>query len=79
MKASNIQDRKLNIIEKLILLNDEDVFKQIEVLFNSLMKRPKMKRFTKEELINRAQISYRNIEKDEVLIQEELEKLSYRW
>ena len=79
MKASNIQDRKLNIIEKLILLNDEDLFKQIEELINSSMKRPMMKRLTKEELINRAQVSNRNIEKDEVLTQEEVEKLSQRW
>lgn len=79
MKASNIQDRKLNIIEKLILLNDEDVFKQIEEIINSSMRRPKMNRLTKEELINRAQLSNRNIEKDEVLTQEEVEKLSKRW
>lgn len=79
MKASNIQDRKLNIIEKLILLNDEDVFKQVEELINSSMKRPKMKRLSKEELINRAQLSNMNIENEEVLTQEEVEKLSKKW
>ncbi|HET6556734.1 MAG TPA: hypothetical protein VFG54_05430 [Prolixibacteraceae bacterium] len=79
MKASNIQDRKLNIIEKLILLNDGDVVKQIEELINSSMKRPKMKRLTKDELINRAQLSNRNIEKEEVLTPEEVVKLSQRW
>lgn len=79
MKASNIQDRKLNIIEKLILLNDEDVFKQVEELINSSMKRPKMERLSKEELINRAQLSNMNIENEEVLTQEEVEKLSKKW
>lgn len=79
MKTSNIQDRKLNIIEKLILLNDEDLVKQVEELIDISVKRPQIKRFTKQELIDRAKISNMNIEKGEVFTQEEAEKLSQSW
>lgn len=79
MKPSNIQDRKLNIIEKLIILNDEDVFKQVEELIDSSLKRPQIKKLTKQELVARAKISNENIEKGEVFTQEEAEKLSQSW
>lgn len=79
MKQSNIQDRKLNIIEQLIILNDEDVFKQVEELIDSSLKRPQMKRFTKQELVNRAKKSNENIDRGEVYTQEEAEKLSQNW
>ena len=79
MKSSSIQDRKLNIIEKLIILNDENVFKQVEELIDSSLKRPHLKRFTKHELIDRAKISNKNIENGEVFTQEEVEKLSQSW
>jgi len=79
MEPSNIQDRKLNIIEKLILLNDEDLVKQVEELIDSTFKRPQLKRFTKQELIDRARIANMNIEKGEVFTQEEVEKLSQSW
>ena len=79
MKQSDIQDRKLNIIEKLIILNDEDVFKQVEELIDLSLKRPQMKRFTKQELVNRAKISNKDIEEGKVYSQEEAEKLSQRW
>jgi len=79
MESSNIQDRKLNIIEKLILLNDEDLVKQVEELIDTSFKRPQLKRFTKQDLIERARISNMNIEKGEVYTQEEAEKLSQSW
>ena len=75
MEPSNIQDRKLNIIEKLILLNDEDLVKQMEELIDTSVKRPQLKMFTKQELIDKARISNMNIEKGEVFTQEEAEKL----
>ena len=79
MKQSNIQDRKLNIIEKLINLNNEDVLKQVEELIDSFLKRLHLKRFTKQELIVRARISNKNIENGEVFAQKEVEKLSQSW
>jgi len=79
MKPLNIQERKLNIIEQLIILNDEQVFKQVEELINSSLKRPPLKRLTIKELENRAKISEENIEKGEVYSQEDVEKMSQNW
>jgi len=79
MKQLNIQERKLNLIEQLIILNDEEVFKQIEELVHSSFQKPQLKRFTKEELENRAKISDANIANGEVYSQDEVEKLSQSW
>jgi hypothetical protein len=79
MKPLNIQERKLNIIEQLIILNDEQVFKKVEELINSSLKRPPLKRLTIKELENRAKISEENIEKGEVYSQEDVEKMSQNW
>ena len=80
MKQSNIQDRKLNIIEQLIILNDEDVYnKQVEELIDSALRRPHMKRFTKQELVNRAKIANTNIANGETYTHEEAEKLAQSW
>lgn len=79
MKQSNIQERKLNIIEQLIILNDEEVFKQVEDLIQIAIQKPQFKRFTKQELENRAKISNDNIEKGEVFSQDEVEKMSQNW
>ena len=76
MEPSNIQDRKLNIIEKLILLNDEDLVKQLEVLIDSSSTRNIMTKLTKQELVRRARISNENIKKGEIFTQEEVDKLS---
>jgi hypothetical protein len=79
MKLLNIQERKLNIIEQLIILNDEEVFTQVEELINSSLKRPKLKRFTKQELEKRAKTANENIEKGEIYSQDDVEKLSQSW
>lgn len=79
MRQLNIQERKLNIIEQLIILNDEAVFEQVEELINSSLKRPQLKKLTKEDIEKRAKISDQNIEKGEVFSQENVEKLSQKW
>jgi len=79
MKQLNKQERKLNVIEQLIILNDEEVFKKVEVLINSSFKKPPLKRLTKQELENRAKISNKNIEEGEVYSQDEVEKISQNW
>lgn len=79
MKQLNIQERKLNIIEQLIILNDEKVFKQVEELINSSLKRPQLKKFTKQDLEKRAKISDENIEIGEVYSQEDVERMSQNW
>ena len=79
MKGLNIQERKLNVIEQLIILNDEEVFEKVEALINSSFKKPPLKRFTKQELENRAKIANKNIEQGEVYSQDEVEKISQNW
>jgi len=79
MRQLNTQDRKLNIIEQLIILNDNKVFKQIEDLIDNSLQRPKFKSFTKQDLLNRAKASNKNIENGEIYTQDELEKLSQSW
>ncbi|HEY3372695.1 MAG TPA: hypothetical protein VGK10_17725 [Prolixibacteraceae bacterium] len=79
MKRLNIQERKLNVIEQLIILNDEEVFEKVEALINSSFKKSPLKKLTKQELENRARISNKNIEKGEIYSQEEVEKISQNW
>jgi len=79
MKQLNIQERKFNIIEQLIILNDEEIFKQVEELISSSLHKTHLSQFTKRELEHRAKISNENIEKGEVFTQDEVEKLSQNW
>jgi hypothetical protein len=79
MRQLNTQDRKLNVIEQLIILNDNKVFKQIEDLIDNSLQRPKLKKFTKQDLLNRAKTSNKNIENGEIYTQDEVEKLSQSW
>ena len=79
MKQLSIQERKLHIIEQLIILNDEEVFNKVEELIISSFKRPPLQRFTKQELENRAKISNKNIKLGDVYSQEEVEKTSQKW
>ena len=79
MKQLNIQERKFNIIEQLIILNDEEIFKQVEELISSSLHKNQLSQFTKRELEQRAKISNENIEKGEIFTQDEVEKLSQNW
>lgn len=79
MKQLNIQERKFNIIEQLIILNDEEIFKQVEELIQTAIRKPELNRFTKHELEHRAKISNENIENGQIFSQEEVEKLSQNW
>lgn len=79
MKQLSMQERKLNVIEQLIIVNDEEVFKKVEALINSSFKKPPLKRLTKQELENRAKISNKNIEEGEVYSQDEVERISQNW
>lgn len=79
MRQQNIADRKLNIIEQLILINDDKVFKQVEDIINSSLQRPTFRKFSKSDLIKRAKASNLDIEKDNVYSHDEVEKLSRDW
>ena len=79
MQQLNTIDRKLNIIEQLIILNDDRVFDQVEDVINKSMHRPVLKRFTKSELIKRAKAANTDIEQGAVFSVEEVERLSQNW
>jgi hypothetical protein len=79
MRQLNIIDRKLNIIEQLIILNDDKVFKQVENILNKSLHRPDLKRFSKSDLIKRSKASNLNIEQGDVFSQDDVEKLSQNW
>jgi len=79
MEQLNIQERKLNVIEQLIILNVEEVFKEVIALINSSFKYQPINMLTKHELENRAKISNKNIEQGNVYSQDEVEKISENW
>ena len=75
----NIQEKKLNVIEQLIIINDEKVIKKVEDVINKSLQRPKLKRFTKQQLVKRAKLSNKDIESGNYISQNEVEKLSRKW
>ena len=79
MILSNIQEKKLNIIEQLIIINDEKVFDKVEEIINSTLQRPVLKKFTKSELIERAKLANIDIENNDVISQEQVELLVNEW
>ena len=79
MRQLNIQDRKLNIIEQLIICNDDKVFKQVEEIINTSLNRPQLKKFSKQDLKSRARLSNKDILKGNIYSQDEVEKMSQSW
>lgn len=79
MSQINIQDRKLSIIEGVIILDDDHILKQVEDLINTSLHKPSLKKLTKQELVNRANQSDKDIENGDVYSQEDVEKLSQNW
>ena len=77
----DLQTRKLNLIEHLIRLQDEKIFRRIEELINkSLTSDDKaLKRFTKKELIERAKKSNMDYQAGHTRTQEQLEADSKNW
>lgn len=79
----DLQSRKLNAIEYLISLKDEEIFKKIESTIFDTMKsksaKNKPNRFSSQELIDRANRSNLDYEKGNYKTQEELEKESENW
>ena len=79
MDQINIQDRKLSIIERVIMLDDDKVLKLVEDLINTSLHKPALKKLTKQELVIRAELSNKDIENGDVYSQEDAEKLSQIW
>jgi hypothetical protein len=79
MKTAGLQERKLNIIEQLIILNDEEVFQQVEDLINRSLKRPNLPRFTVTELKARAERANKDIADGRLIAQEDVETQTQTW
>ena len=79
MRIANFQDKKLSIIEQLIILNDDKVFQQVEELINTSLKRPILARFSSAELKNRAKRANKDIEVGNLISQEDVEKQTQSW
>ncbi len=77
----DLQTRKLNLIEHLIGLQDENIFRKIEELINKSLKSTdrSLKRFTEKELIERAQKSNIDYHAGNIKTQEQLETESKNW
>ena len=76
MRHLNIEKTKLKIIEQLIILDDEIVFKKIENLINDSIQRPKPTKLTKQDLLDRAIQSNNDIDNNDIYSIDEVEKLS---
>ena len=81
MKSVNLQLRKMNLIEYLLGVQDEKVFAKIESTIQKSIKtvKPNDIIFTKQDLIERAEFSNRQIKKGHILTQKELENQSKNW
>ena len=77
----DLQTRKLNLIEHLIRLQDENIFRRIEELINksSNPHDEPLKRFTKKELIERAKKSNVDYHAGNIRTQKQLEADSKNW
>lgn len=77
----DIQTRKLEIIEYLITLKDEEVFNQIEVIIDTLKKNPNfpINPLTQQEIIDRAKKSNDDYFAGKFQEQSELEGKSKNW
>jgi hypothetical protein len=81
MKSSSLQLRKISLIEFLLGIQDEKTYDKIESTIHESLKsiKPVDIVFTKEELIERADFSNKQIKKGHVLTQKELEAQSRNW
>ena len=81
MKAIKLQTRKMNLIEFLLGVQDEKVFTKIESTIHKSIKsiKPNDLVFTKQDLLDRAEFSNKQIKKAHTLTQKELELQSKNW
>ena len=81
MKSSSLQLRKISLIEYLLGIQDEKIFTKVESTIHKSLKsiNPIDIVFTKDEIIERAEFSNKQIKKGHVLNQKELEGQSKNW
>ena len=77
----DLQTRKLKIIEYLIGIKDERIFRRIETKINETRKQQKevVKPLTKEQLIKRAKQSNKDYKEGKFMTQADLENESKEW
>ena len=77
----DLQTRKLNAIEYIAGLQDENIFNNIELAIfeNKIRNERKLKPFTRKQLISRAEKSNKNYQMGKYQTQEALEKESETW
>jgi len=79
MKNTDLQIRKLNIIERLLILNDKKVISEMENLLNNAQNQHVFEPFTKQILIDRASKSENDIKNGDLILQADVEKMSSNW
>ena len=81
MKSSSLQLRKMSLIEYLLGIQDEKLFAKVESTIQKKIKsvKPSDIVFTKDELINRAEFSNKQIKMGHVLSQKDLVNQSKNW
>ncbi len=81
MKSSTLQLRKISLIEYLLGIQDEKVFAKVESKIYKSIKslKPSDIIFSKDEIIERAEFSNKQIKKGHVLNQKELEIQAKNW
>jgi hypothetical protein len=76
----DLQTRKLNVIEYLIQLQDDNMIQEIETLiFESRIHNKDFQQLTENDLLERALKSNTQYESGEFVDQDELEKKSKSW
>ena len=78
----NTQTRKLNLIEHLVLLQDEQILGKIEKFFSSFRQTKKASAkipMSLEEFYSRIEASEKAIKEGKVISQEDLEKETQDW
>ena len=73
----NIQERKLSIIEELINIDDRNVLNEIEEILNSF--KNDFRRFSQQELIDRAKQSEADIINGRLFSIDEVKEISNSW
>lgn len=73
----DLQTRKLNLIQYLLNLQDENLFNKIESFI--ITKEKDLKPFTKDELVARAEKSNQDYLEGKFISQDELETQSENW
>lgn len=81
MKPSNLQLRKINLIEFLLGIQDEKLFSKVESTIHKSLKsvKPGDIIFSQDDLINRAEFSNKQIRKGHVMSQKDVEAQSRNW